>query len=122
MLAGQLPSVLLRAVLGITLSRFLVFDFLQVRFVVSVTPGHHSAYGNMQAPLHCENLSQAWRLRNLCFSVKEVNRMQASLSVGYDQQEGSRARNGVRGDDRREPEIVCRPAGLSPRMRLRGSV
>ncbi len=45
-------------------------------------PGYHSAYGIMQGRLNYEDLSQARRLGNLCFSEKEAARMQAALKTG----------------------------------------
>ena len=44
-------------------------------------PGYHSAYGVMQGRLHYQDLSEARRLGNLCFSKTEVARMQAFLKA-----------------------------------------
>ncbi len=46
-------------------------------------PGYHSAYGVMQGRLHYEDLNQARRRGNLCFSENEVARMQAALRAGF---------------------------------------
>jgi hypothetical protein len=47
----------------------------------ALPPSHHSAHGNMSAPLPCEDSSLACRPPNLCSSAKEMRRMQASPDV-----------------------------------------